>query len=562
MFNESGIIMQKRKSVGEMLKASGLVTENDISVVLRSRQENEKLGDALIREGYITEQDLLAVLSEQSGTEIISLYKYELDVTLLKFINEDFARKNYVIPLRVQQNKLFVALADPFDYLVLDHLRMVTGLQLVPKLALKNEIMGLIVKYYGITNISDSILSDIVADNEKEVEKTIITNDDSPIIKLVNQIFESAVTNRTSDIHFDPRDDRIEVRFRIDGDLRLERVLPKEMQATIESRIKIMSKLDITEKRLPQDGRIRLKVLGKEVDVRVSTLPTVYGEKIVLRLLDLSKSLNELTKLGFTGSNLKKMNNLLNKPVGIILVTGPTGSGKSSTLYSSLSQLNKENVNIITVEDPVEMQIDGVNQIQVNDGIGLTFAAGLRSILRQDPNIVMVGEIRDSETAEIAVRASLTGHLVLSTIHTNDSISTISRLVDMGIEPFLISASTIGILAQRLVKRICPHCGKMQPVNKLEKDFFEKIGLDKEEVNRGEGCSHCNMTGYIGRVAIVEILEINENIRREITGNRDMSAIRKYAIENGMRFILEDGVEKIIQGITTVEEVLRVTTLE
>jgi type IV pilus assembly protein PilB len=388
------------------------------------------------------------------------------------------------------------------------------------------------------------------------------TENDAPMIKLVNQILETGLTQKASDIHIDPMEKKIFIRYRVDGVLRTERTLPKKIQNSLVARVKIMANLNITESRLPQDGRIKTVVSMTPIDLRISTLPTVYGEKVVMRILDLGSTLNKVSQLGLNKINYNKFMKMIEQPSGLILITGPTGSGKSSTLYAGLNYLNTEKVNIITVEDPVEYQIEGINQVQVNSNIGLTFAAGLRSILRQDPNIVMVGEIRDSETAEIAIRASLTGHLVLSTIHTNSAIATIPRLIDMEIEPYLVVSSLSGIIAQRLVRKICTKCRVEYEPTEMEKELYKKRGIKPGFIFRGTGCPICSDTGYKGRVAIQEVLVIDDQIRKLMMNNKSMSTIREYAMQAGMIFLMDDGLLKVKQGLTTIEEVLRVALEE
>jgi len=397
--------------------------------------------------------------------------------------------------------------------------------------------------------------------NEMDVllKEGSLNEEDSPAVKIVNQILQHALHQKASDIHIDPYESKVIVRYRVDGKLQTERSFPKHMQGMVNARIKIMSQMDITESRIPQDGRLKFTIDFHEVDVRVSTLPTIHGEKVVLRLLDLGNALNDVTKLGFNTLNMERFMQLIQRPHGILLITGPTGSGKSSTLYSALNQLNTDEVNIITIEDPVEYQIEGIGQIQVNPQTGMTFATGLRAILRQDPNIIMIGEIRDRETAEIAIRASLTGHLVLSTLHTNDSIGTVTRLIDMGIEPFMVATSLNGVVSQRLIRRVCRDCSEATEPTKREIDIFAESGMTIEKIHRGKGCSTCNYTGYKGRVAIHELLLINNELRNEIANGADFSTLHSIAHNNKTIFLLEDGLLKVKQGITTTEEVLRVT---
>lgn len=547
-----------RKRLGDLLTDAGLLTEQQLKQALEDQTESQKLGDILLQKGFITEQQLIEVLEFQLGIPHVSLYRYPIDTSLTALIPKEMARRHYLLPLRREGDKLFVAMADPMDYYAIEDLRLTTGFYIEPVIASKDEILRAINKYYDL----DEGVKELFAEASAEIEEEKITNEDSPVVKLVNQILQNAVQQRASDIHVDPHETKVLLRYRVDGVLRTERSLPKSMQGVLTARIKIMANLDITESRIPQDGRIKINLEAHHIDLRVSTLPTVFGEKIVMRVLDLSSSLNNLSQLGFNNVNLKRFKKLIQNPTGIVLITGPTGSGKSSTLYAALNQLNSEDVNIITIEDPVEYQLEGINQIQVNTNIGMTFAKGLRAILRQDPNIIMVGEIRDQETADVAVRASLTGHLVLSTLHTNDSLGTITRLMDMGVEPFLVASSLSGVVAQRLVRRVCRDCGQLQEPTVRELEIFAKRGIAIEKVNRGKGCGTCNMTGYKGRVAIHELLVINDDMRRAIMNRESYTTLRELSIKNGTIFLIDDGLLKIKQGLTTTEEILRVATAE
>ncbi|MDG5470961.1 GspE/PulE family protein [Jeotgalibacillus sp. ET6] len=546
--------IQQRKRLGDMLIEAGVLTSEQLTVTLAEKQQHMKLGDALLERGFITEQQLIEVLEIQLGIEQVSLYRYPIDTNLFTLIQKEQAQRNLIIPLKKEGDKLYVAMADPMDYFIIEDLRLSTGFNIKPVISTKDDIIRSINKYYE----TEEGFEELKLEDKQEINNQDLTDMESPIIRLVNQLLSSATSQKASDIHIDPQETKVLFRIRVDGVLRTERILPKHIQGMLTARIKILANMDITEQRVPQDGRIKINVDYKPIDLRVSTLPTVYGEKLVLRILDLSSSLNDLHTLGFNPLNLKRFTSMIDKPTGIVLITGPTGSGKSSTLYAALNKLNSEDVNIITVEDPVEYQMEGINQIQVNSNVGLTFAAGLRAILRQDPNIIMVGEIRDQETAEVAIRASLTGHLVLSTIHTNDSLSTITRLFDMDVEPFLIASSLSGVVAQRLVRKVCRDCAeKMQP-SQREKEIFAKRGLTLETVTKGSGCASCNMTGYKGRIAIHEVLEIDEEMRRVILNNDAFSKLREIAIKNKTIFLLDDGLLKVKQGITTTEEILRV----
>ncbi|MBS2969891.1 type II/IV secretion system protein [Metabacillus sp. KIGAM252] len=545
-----------RKRLGDLLVEASLLTDEQLNQALADKLKGQKLGDVLVEKGFVTEQQLIEVLEFQLGIPHISLYRYPFDPKLMNIVPKEMAKRNLVVPLKKEGDKLFVAMADPMDFYTVDDLRLATGFQVQTAIASKDDIIKTIAKYYdtddGVTDIMDQITV------QERVEEETITSEDSPVVRLVNQILQSAVQQKASDIHIDPQETKILIRYRVDGVLKNERTLPKHMQSVLTARIKIMSNLDITEHRVPQDGRIKTTIELSPVDLRVSTLPTVYGEKIVMRILDLGSTLNDLNKLGFNSLNLQRFNKLIEQPTGIVLITGPTGSGKSSTLYAALNKLNSEEVNIITIEDPVEYQLEGINQIQVNTNVGMTFAKGLRSILRQDPNIIMVGEIRDRETAEIAVRASLTGHLVLSTLHTNDSLGSITRLIDMGVEPFLVASSLTGVVSQRLVRRVCRDCAEEQQVTKREAEIFARRGLRIERTIRGRGCGMCNMTGYKGRLAIHELLMIDDEMRRMILNNESFSALRELAVRNKTIFLIDDGLLKVKQGLTTTEEILRV----
>ncbi|MGZ4123859.1 MAG: GspE/PulE family protein, partial [Tumebacillaceae bacterium] len=396
---------------------------------------------------------------------------------------------------------------------------------------------------------------------ELEVDREII-DEDSPVVRMVNQIITQAVQQRASDIHIDPQTDGIRVRYRVDGVLRTERILPKHMQGVISSRLKILGNMNIAERRVPQDGRFHMEVELRTVDVRISTLPTAHGEKIVMRVLDVKMAISDIEKLGFEPSNLERFKKLIKHTHGIVLLTGPTGSGKTSTLYAALNRMNTDEVNIVTVEDPVEYQVDGINQVQVNTTTGLTFAAGLRSILRQDPNIIMVGEIRDVDTAEIAVRAALTGHLVMSTLHTNDAVSSVTRLIDMGVEPFFVASACVGVVGQRLVRRVCHECQAPYTPNAEELRMLEVRGLPTHNLRIGTGCVTCNRTGYRGRLAIQEVLVMDDDLRRLIMEKRPDAEYREHAIRHGMKTMFDDGLSKVAQGSTTFAEVFRTTLNE
>ncbi|AZN43343.1 GspE/PulE family protein [Paenibacillus albus] len=546
---------QQGRRLGELLIEAGLVTNEQVQYALKLKKGNQKLGELLIQEGIVTERQIMKALESQLSIPFVGLYQYVIDKKIVNLVPKQLAERYMTIPLKIENDRLHVAMADPLDFIAIEDLQMATGFKIERVIATREDVNRAINRYYGIDDSMEMLIEEQQVQDTREDS---FLEDDSPVVKLVNQILQSAAANKASDIHFDPHDSKLVIRYRVDGVLLTDRVLPKQMQNMLIARIKIMSNLNITEHRVPQDGRIKLHVDRYQIDIRVSTLPTVYGEKIVMRILDSTNTFKELDRMGFHPDNYERFTRMIERPTGIVLISGPTGSGKTSTLYAALNRLNTDKVNIISVEDPVEYQLEGVNQIQVNANVGLTFATGLRAILRQDPNIIMVGEVRDTETAEIAMRAALTGHLVLSTIHTNDSISTITRLVDMGIEPFLVAASLAGIVAQRLVRRICRDCGQPHSPTVRESEIFRSRGIHVERIHRGKGCSNCSMTGYKGRIAIHEMLVINDEIRKLIMDNSPLGTIRDYAKNSGMTFLMDDGLMKVAQGLTTTEEVLQV----
>lgn len=545
-----------KKRLGDLLVENGIISQEQLQEALtEQRKTKRRLGDLLISQGYITEQQLIEVLEFQLGIPHVSLFKYNIDPAITGIIPESMAKRHQVLPFMKEGGKLMVAMADPLDYFAIEDLRMTTGFRIEPAISTREELQRAIARHYGMRDSMSQMMVELPS--QEDFEETEITDEASPIVRLVNQMIQQAVQLRASDIHVDPGENNLLIRYRIDGSLKTERLIPKQMQGFITARLKIMARLNIAERRLPQDGRIKMQFDYKMIDIRVSTLPTMHGEKIVLRLLDLTTGVKSLDNLGFNERNVEAFRDMIERPYGILLITGPTGSGKTTTLYSALNHLNKENVNIITVEDPVEYQLEGINQVHVNPAVGLTFAAGLRSILRQDPNIVMVGEIRDTETAEIAVRASLTGHLVLSTLHTNDAISTISRLRDMGVEPYLIASSLLGVVAQRLVRKICTECREAYAPTEQEMILLRNYGLHMDTLYRGKGCGHCNSTGFRGRIAIHEVMAIDDKLRALIASSASVEDLRRTAQDSGMIQLMEDGIVKVSEGITTVHEVMR-----
>ena len=535
----------QRKKIGDLLKEAGIITEVQILEALDQKRKDQKLGDALVEQGYITEKQLLSVLEIQLNLESISLYQYPIDDRLVDLLPKNRARKNLALPIKLEGSKLTVAMNDPLDFYAIQEIESTTGYTLVPAIATKDDILQTINRLY------DGV--DMGLDTE--------STDDAPAVRIVDQLIETGVAMYASDIHLDPHENNITVRYRVDGVLRKDRTIPKSLMNSLIARIKIISGLDITESRLPQDGRISIDVNDKKVDFRISTLPTVHGEKVVLRILDMSNVSSKVSQIGLQADTLKQYEELIREPSGLILITGPTGSGKSSTLYSSINELNSPDVNIVTVEDPVEYQLEGINQVQVNSAINLSFAAGLRSILRQDPNIIMVGEIRDTETAEISIRSALTGHLVFSTLHTNGAIEAVPRLFDMGIEPYLVVSSVKGVMAQRLVKTICKDCAETRKATSIEKEVFQRRNMEIEEVTVGQGCDACRHTGYRGRMAIHELIVITDDIRNMMMNHARTSEIKDHLREKGVRFLIDDGLEKVKQGRTTIEEILKVANL-
>ncbi|MCK4257351.1 MAG: Flp pilus assembly complex ATPase component TadA [Halanaerobiales bacterium] len=552
-----------QSKLGQLLIDFNLITEEQFEEALRVHENSTKrIGEILIDLEYVTENQLVQVLEFQLGVPHIDLTKQLPDQRLIRYIPEEVARRHRVVPLEKMGNIMKVAMADPLDIFAIDDIKLHSKCQIEALIASVGEIEKAIEKLYSMNGFddesSDIFNSSVDTGEDMEVDELKRMVEDAPIVRLSNLLIREAVQQQASDIHIEPLKEEVRVRYRIDGVLREVRTLPKSNQAALVSRLKIMAGLDIAERRKPQDGRMELKNSDGEVDIRVSTLPTIYGEKVVLRILSRSSILLSLNQLGFSMTNRRYFDEILKKPHGIILVTGPTGSGKSTTLFSALNTLNDIGKNISTVEDPVEYRINGVNQIQVNPKADLTFASALRSILRQDPDIVMIGEIRDSETASIAVKAALTGHLVLSTIHTNDASSAVTRLVDMGLEPYLVASSLSGVVAQRLVRKICPNCKeRFEPTEEMRL-YLGDLAQQIQFLYRGKGCPECSDTGYQGRLAIHEVLIPDREIRMLTTQNRPTEDLRDVAINNGMITLKMDGLEKALKGLTSIEEVMRV----
>lgn len=548
-----------RKRIGDLLLEAGVITADQLQQALGQQKELKmRLGDVLITQGYITQQQFIEVLEFQLGIPHVQLYRQKIEQKVINLIPQKLAEQHCVIPVRVNGNKLVLAMADPLDYFAIDEIRMATGLRVDAVIASKDELERGIKRYYGLQDTIEQINQNLLT---KEADEPVQPSEEeeSPVVKTVNQFIIQAVQLGASDIHIDPQEDSVRIRYRVDGIMRTERTLPPNMHGVIVARVKIMANLNVAERRLPQDGRVEMDIEFRKVDIRISTLPTIHGEKVVMRVLDLGSALTEVDKLGLSESNRQMFLQGIEAPHGVVLITGPTGSGKTTTLYSALARLNREDVNVITVEDPVEYQLQGINQVQVNSVTGLTFARGLRSILRQDPNIIMVGEIRDAETAEISIRAAMTGHLVLSTLHTNSAVNAISRLVDMGIEPFLISSSLSCVVAQRLVRRVCPHCGEWRAPSPEERAMMDKHGFAPDRLRQGKGCAECGRSGYKGRLAIHEVLRLDDKLRSMILQKRPDSEYRDYAIGQGMIPMLKDGLGKVAVGETTIAEIFRVT---
>lgn len=535
-----------KKKLGDLLKEAGLVTEVQIQDVLAQKKRDQKLGDALVEQGFITEKQLLDVLEIQLKLDSVSLYQYPIDISLTNLIQKDFARSKLLLPIKKEDSHLIVAMNDPLDFYAIEELEFSTGYVVIPVIATRDDLLQTINRLY----------------DSEEVSIEYIEGEDAPAVKVFNQLLETGVSLKASDIHLDQTEHHVLVRYRIDGVLRSERPLPKLLMNSLVARIKIMAGVNVTESRLPQDGRISTNILGKKVNLRVSTLPTVHGEKVVIRILDRSNVFNKVSDIGLEDETLKDYQALIKQPSGLILLTGPTGSGKTSTLYGSINELNTVDSNIITIEDPVEYQLEGINQVQVNSPIGLTFAAGLRSILRQDPNIIMVGEIRDRETAENSVRAALTGHLVFSTLHTNSAIEAVPRLLDMGVESYLIVSSLSGVMAQRLVKKVCKDCATTRPATLVEKEIFERRHQTIEHITYGKGCDACRQTGYRGRMAIHELIVMNEELKQLMMNKATIQELKAHIRQKGTRFLIDDGLIKVKAGKTTLEEVLRVAAAD
>src|SRR6266704_3418111 len=564
------------RRLGDLLVADGLLTAEQLRKALAEQKGSpEKIGSVLIRLNYINDEQLIGFLSRQYGVPSITVAQLDIDSDVLKLVPAPIARKYEVIPVRKMGNSLALAMADPTNVFALDDIAFMTNLQVLPLVASQTAIKKAVDRNYeSKTEAISTVLSDmqtdlanveVVEDGEAGAKVDIFelkeSADEAPVVKLVNMVLVDAIQKGASDIHFESYEKIFRIRFRIDGVLHEMLAPPKRLEAAILSRLKIMSSLDIAERRLPQDGRIKLKYNNREIDFRVSTLPTIFGEKAVLRILDKDALQLDLTKLGFDPWSLEKFNAVIHQPYGMVLITGPTGSGKTTTLYSAIHTINNPDVNIMTAEDPVEYNLKGVNQLQVNEGIGRTFAAALRSFLRQDPDVILVGETRDVETAQISIRAALTGHLVFTTLHTNDCPSTIARLLEMGIQPFLLSSSLLLILAQRLARRLCAACKEPYEVDEESLAPYGHVptGRGKVTIHKSKGCPTCSFTGMKGRVAIYEVMPISEELKDAILRSATIAAIREIAQSQGMKTLRQAALLKVLAGTTSIEEVLKVT---
>lgn len=559
--------------VGELLVKTGLVTPDQLTQALDAQKATGGfLGSHLAKLGFLSEEDLLQTLSQQYGVPVIELVDVQFDAAMIQLIPQNLAQKHGLVPVVQKERTLTVAMADPTNIVALNDIKFITGLDIQVAIATESSVKAAQERCYE-TNVSyESIISDLDEDVEVvdtadsvDVAELERATEDAPVVKLVNAILTDAIKKNASDIHIEPYEKSFRVRFRIDGVLYEIMKPPPKLKNAITSRIKIMADLDIAERRLPQDGRIKLKLgNNREMDYRVNVLPTLFGEKVVLRLLDKSNLQLDMTKLGFEAAQLRDFLDAISKPHGMVLVTGPTGSGKTTTLYSALAELNKTTTNISTAEDPVEFNLGGINQAQMHDEIGFNFAAALRAFLRQDPDVIMVGEVRDYETAEIAIKASLTGHLVLSTLHTNDAPATINRLLNMGVEPFLVASSINLILAQRLARRVCHECVEDVQVNP---EILVNVGMPAAEakvakLKQGKGCTRCAGTGYKGRIALYEVMPMREELRQFVLNGASTAEIKREAIRLGMMTLRASGLTRLKEGVTTVEEVLRVTAAD
>lgn len=559
-------IRRERMRLGDLLIKQNVLTEEELKKALELQKgSGKKIGEVLVDNGFITEEMIVRALQMQLGLKVVQLAGVTIPKEVRGLVSVDLLKKYTCIPFELDPynaNILHLAMADPMDMMAIDDISIVTNLQVEPYIATTRDIRTAIDRWYGASETLDAARRFTKEREQLRVntgEETGADVSDAPIVQLVRSLLEQAIRQRASDVHIEALESKVRVRYRIDGALYEKMVYDNSLLPAISTRIKIMGGMDISEKRKPQDGRLTIMVDRQEYDIRISSVPTVHGEKIVMRIsskLSLTKNKKEL---GLAPDELKRFDHMLSAPYGIIFVTGPTGSGKSTTLYTALSELNKEAVNIVTVEDPVEADIEGINQIQVNNKVNLTFASALRSILRQDPDIIMIGEIRDRETAGIAVQASITGHLVVSTLHTNNAAGTLNRMADMGVERYLIADSVVGVIAQRLVRKLCPHCRKKRPATEEEKRLLKQDTYKEMEIYEPTGCDLCNHTGYFGRTGVFEIMEVNEEIRDLIAEGGSSEELENAARRAGMCTLHDNGIRYVLEGITSIEEMLKVS---
>lgn len=558
----------EKRRLGNILVNAGKITGYQLQEALKSQKAlGKKLGEILLDSKIVTEDDIIESIEQQTGIKKVDLNTINFDRKAITLIPENLCDKYILIPFGFDNNKIKVALSDPLNIFAIDDVAISTGFEIESFIAKKKDICKFIGIYYSSQQVNNAVMQLSKESNKFSKNSKVSLTDmnevnSAPVVKMVESMFKNSIEMNASDIHIEPFENEVRIRYRIDGKLKIINTLGIESLGTIVTRIKILAGLNIAEKRIPQDGRTMVTIDNMDVDLRVSVLPVVNGEKIVIRILNTGGSVLKKEQLGMGKENIKKLNRIISNPHGIILVTGPTGSGKSTSLYSILSELNSSSVNIITVEDPVEYTMNGINQVSVNEKAGLTFASGLRSILRQDPDIVMIGEIRDEETAEIATRAAITGHLVLSTLHTNDAPSSIARLIDMGVKPYLVSTSVVGVMAQRLVRKICDNCKEEYMASDHEKEILGHDVYKPLILNKGKGCGYCNETGYSGRIGIYEIMEMTRTHREAINSGANSDILRDISIENGMKTLESECKELVLSGVTTIEELSTIAMIQ
>lgn len=562
-------IIQKRR-LGEILVIANKINQAQLDEALKiQKEEGMKLGEVLVEKGFVTEYDIIHAIEQQIGIKEVDLGNVQCDKKVLKIVPQKICDKHMLAPFGFEDGKIKVAMADPLNIFAIDDIAISTGLEVKTFIAPKKDIRKFIEVNYSTEQVNkaaeelrkeskESIVQQQQSQNIEEMDDV----KNAPVVKMIDKLFKNAIEMRTSDIHIEPFENEIRIRYRIDGKLQTVNVLGRESLGPLVTRIKILGNMNIAERRIPQDGRIITKVGETDVDLRVSILPVVNGEKIVIRILSRDNYKLGKEKLGIADENLKKIDRMVRSPFGIVLVTGPTGSGKSTTLYTELSEINSDDVNIITVEDPVEYTLEGINQVNVNSKAGMTFASALRSILRQDPDVIMIGEIRDNETAEIAIKAAITGHLVMSTLHTNDAASSVTRLIDMGVEPFLASTSLTGIIAQRLVRRICPYCKEEYEASSYEKKILRQPEDKPLKIYKGKGCGRCHNSGYYGRVGLYEVMEMDRELKDAINRTKDPNVLKDIARKNGMTTLEEECIKHVLEGLTTVKELATIAMIK